>query len=114
MAGSGRNTKPRNENTLDRERICNTQWWLRYETPGSAGCIRLDQAVIPSSIASTSRPSPTTIPIIRHTNPKPEEGGEEVSIILHQEDTRTEGAGAGEPVCFDLIHWDKPKAAIVL
>ena len=60
-----------------------------------------------------SRPSPTTILIIRHTNPKPKEGGEEVSTILHQEDTRTEGAGTGELVCSDLIHWYEPKAAIV-
>ena len=31
-----------------------------------------------------------------------------MSLILHQKDTRTEGAGAEEPVCSDLIHWDEP------
>ena len=71
-------------------------------TPGSARCIRPDQAAKPSSIESTSRSSPSMISIIEEssTNPNPAEVGEEVSSIYGVY-TRTEGAGAGEPVCSD-------------
>jgi len=58
-----------------------TRWWYAVGTPGSAGCIRPDEAAKPSSIESTSRSSPSTISIIEEssTNPNPAEVGEEVS-----------------------------------
>ena len=110
MAGSGQNTKSRNENTPGRKLFATrTRWWLRCGMPGSARCIHPDQAVIPSSTESTSRSSPTMISIMRQTNPKHEEEGKEVSTILHQKDTTIEGAGAGEPVCSKLIRWNEPE-----